>query len=186
MKSLLQLTPRAQFGEVITMNNEKLFQGWTNFKKGMDKEALKTALQSHLEYTLSKDQHTATMRDVYHALALAVRDRMMERWLRTQREYYERDVKRVYYFSAEYLLGRVLINNLINLGIYDEARAALHELDLDLNELAEQEPDPGLGNGGLGRLAACFMDSMAALEIPSYGYGLRYEYGIFQQQISEC
>ncbi|MEW6079073.1 MAG: glycogen/starch/alpha-glucan phosphorylase [Thermodesulfobacteriota bacterium] len=165
------------------MKNSELFNSWGLFKKGMDVKGIQLSFANHLEYSLSKDQYTATFRDLYQALALTARDRMIERWLQTQQMYYANDVKRVYYLSAEYLMGRVLVNNLINLGIYDETRQAMKEVHIDLDELVEMEPDMGLGNGGLGRLAACFLDSIAALELPSYGYGIRYEFGIFEQQI---
>ena len=119
----------------------------------------------------------------YVALALAVRDRMIERWIRTQDTYYRLDAKRVYYLSLEFLMGRTLGNSLINLGLQDECAKALHELGYELEDLREAEWDAGLGNGGLGRLAACFLDSMATLGYPAYGYGIRYEYGIFHQRI---
>jgi len=167
----------------MEMKKSELFKNWGIFLKEMDARSLQLSFANHLEYSLSKDQYTATMRDVYHSLALTTRDRLIERWIRTQQMYYEHDVKRVYYLSAEYLMGRALINNLINLGIYDETRKATDELNIDLELLAEEEPDMGLGNGGLGRLAACFLDSMATLEIPAYGYGIRYEFGIFDQMI---
>lgn len=167
------------------MKNSEFFKKWGPFYKGMDAKAILLSFANHLEYSLSKDQYTATERDMYHALALAARDRLNERWIRTQQLYYARDVKRVYYLSAEYLMGRALINNLRNLGIYPEAKKAMDELNLDLEELANNEPDMGLGNGGLGRLAACFLDSMATLELPAYGYGIRYEFGIFDQVIRD-
>ncbi|WP_211436154.1 glycogen/starch/alpha-glucan phosphorylase [Candidatus Kuenenia stuttgartensis] len=107
----------------------------------------------------------------------------MERWIATQRSYFDNDVKRVYYLSLEFLMGRALGNNLINLDFLDECHKALHELGYELEEICEKEWDAGLGNGGLGRLAACFLDSMATLELPTYGYGMRYEYGIFFQSI---
>ncbi len=167
------------------MQNHQIFKNWGTFKKGMDEASIQLSFASHLEYSLSKDQYTATMRDMYTAMALTARDRMIERWIRTQQKYHENDVRRVYYLSAEYLMGRVLINNLINLGIYKETKKALAALHIDLNDLAEMEPDMGLGNGGLGRLAACFLDSMATLELPAQGYGIRYEFGIFDQVIRE-
>ncbi len=167
------------------MKDSPLFKNWGLFKKGMDTRQIQLSFASHLEYSLSKDQYTATMRDLYHSLALTIRDRMIERWIKTQQIYHAEDLKRVYYLSAEYLMGRVLINNIINLGIYEETRKAMEEVNIDLNELAEQEPDMGLGNGGLGRLAACFLDSLATLEIPSHGYGIRYEFGIFEQDIRD-
>ncbi len=165
------------------LKDSSFFSNWGIFAKGMDSKSIQLSLGNHLEYSLSKDQFTATMRDLYHALALAARDRMVERWIQTQQTYHYKNSKRVYYLSAEYLMGRILINSLINLGIYDETIDALQELGLDLEEIAREEPDMGLGNGGLGRLAACFLDSAASLEIPCQGYGIRYEFGIFDQAI---
>lgn len=165
------------------MKKSKLFHKWGTFNKGTDWKSIQISFANHLEYSLSKDQYTATDRDLYLSLALSARDRLVERWIRTQQLYYNHDVKRVYYLSAEYLMGRLLINNLINLGIYNESKKAMDELNIDLEELSESEPDMGLGNGGLGRLASCFLDSMATLEIPAYGYGIRYEFGIFDQAI---
>ncbi len=165
------------------MKKSTLFKNWGIFLKGMDSKGIQLSFANHLEYSLSKDQYTATLRDLYHSLALGTRDRLIERWIRTQQMYYSHDVKRVYYLSAEYLMGRALVNNLINLGIYDESRKAMEELSIDLESIEEEEPDMGLGNGGLGRLAACFLDSLATLEIPAYGYGIRYEFGIFDQVI---
>lgn len=137
----------------------------------------------HMMYTVAKDEHTATDFDVYMALAHAVRDRLMERWFRTQSTYYRADAKRVYYLSLEFLLGRALVSNVVNLGARGAYIKALRRLGCDLETLQEQEWDAGLGNGGLGRLAACIMDSAATLGLPFYGYGIRYEYGIFQQRI---
>jgi len=165
------------------MKNSALFKSWGTFKKGMESRDIQFSFANHLEYSLSKDQYTATDRDLYHSLALATRDRLIERWIRTQQMYYDMDVKRVCYLSAEYLMGRALINNLINLDMYEQTREAMKELSIDFTELCEHEPDAGLGNGGLGRLAACFMDSLATLEIPAIGYGIRYEFGIFDQLI---
>ncbi|MBI5589071.1 MAG: glycogen/starch/alpha-glucan phosphorylase [Deltaproteobacteria bacterium] len=162
-----------------------LFDNWGTFHKGMNADSIQMSFANHLEYSLSKDQYTATNRDLYYSLALATRDRLVERWIHTQQCYYQHDAKRVYYLSAEFLMGRLLINNLISLGIYPEAQKAMEGLDIDLEELSENEPDMGLGNGGLGRLAACFLESMATLEIPAYGYGIRYEFGIFDQAIRD-
>jgi starch phosphorylase len=167
----------------ISVKKSKLFQQWGTFRKGLDARSIQLSFASHLEYSLCKDQFTATNRDLYLSLALGARDRLIERWIKTQQRYYTDDVKRVYYLSAEYLMGRVLTNNLMNLGIYDESRRAMEELNIDLEELIAEEPDMGLGNGGLGRLAACFLDSLATLEIPAMGYGIRYEFGIFDQEI---
>jgi len=167
------------------MENKNLFERWGIFRKGLKAEDIQESFANHLEYSLSKDRYTATMRDLYQSLALSIRDRMIEQWIRTQQHYHNHDMKRVYYLSAEYLMGRALTNNLINLEIYDEGKKAVAGLGLDLEELAGQEPDAGLGNGGLGRLAACFLDSMAAQEIPAHGYGIRYEFGIFEQAIRD-
>src|SRR5213082_1231754 len=138
---------------------------------------------NHLLYSLAKDQYSATARDRFMSLALTVRDRLIERWISTQQRYYRRDAKRVYYLSAEFLMGRALANNLLNLGLYDTAREAMRMMGLEIADLLEQEIDAGLGNGGLGRLAACFLDSMATLDVPGYGYGIQYEFGMFDQEI---
>src|SRR3954462_58430 len=147
--------------------------------------ALLHSFTNHLLYSLAKDQYTATKLDRYMSLALTVRDRLIERWISTQQPYYRKDARRVYYLSAEFLMGRALANNLINLGLYDIARDAMKMLNLDLADVLEQEVDAGLGNDGLGRLAACFLDSMATLDIPRYGYGIRYEVGVFDQEIKD-
>jgi starch phosphorylase len=134
-------------------------------------------------YSVAKDAYTASDQDVYQALAFAVRDRLVERWFRTQNDYYLADVKRVYYLSLEFLMGRALLNNIVNLGALDAYREAVSGLGYDLQRLHEEESEAGLGNGGLGRLAACFLDSAATLGLPFYGYGIRYDYGIFRQHI---
>jgi starch phosphorylase len=137
----------------------------------------------HLEFTLGRDKYAATLFDIYNALAYAVRDRMVERWLDTQEAYYNGDPKRIYYLSMEYLMGRTMESSLINLGMLDLFCEAMESLGHDFAKLIDEEQDAGLGNGGLGRLAACFLDSMATMSIPAYGYGIRYEYGIFRQKI---
>jgi starch phosphorylase len=134
-------------------------------------------------YSVAKDRYTASDYDIYDALAYAVRDRLVERWFRTQNAYYFADVKRIYYLSLEFLMGRALVTNILNLRALPAYRDALQSLGFDLDAIQEQEPDAGLGNGGLGRLAACFLDSAATLGLPFYGYGIRYDYGIFQQRI---
>jgi glycogen phosphorylase len=144
---------------------------------------LRRSFLAHVSYTRAKGWGTATPLDRFMAIAMAVRDRLTERWVATQRTYHERDVKRVCYLSAEYLLGRALGNNLMALGLMDAGREALSELGVSLEDLLEVEADAGLGNGGLGRLAACFLDSMATLGYPGVGYGIRYEFGIFTQDI---
>ena len=137
----------------------------------------------HLHHTLVRDKYSATKADMYLALAYAVRDLLALQWLNTQQTYYLNDAKRVYYLSMEFLMGRTLGNTLINLGLMEEWESALKELGLNIEELQEVEWDAGLGNGGLGRLAACFLDSMATLQLPAYGYGIRYEYGMFYQKV---
>jgi starch phosphorylase len=149
----------------------------------LDEAGIVEAFAHRMMYSVAKDHHTATPIDVHHALAYAVRDRLMERWFRTQSAYYTADVKRVYYLSLEFLLGRALVANVLNLGARDAYTAALRSLGYDLEALHEEEWDAGLGNGGLGRLAACIQESAATLGLPFYGYGIRYEYGIFQQRI---
>ncbi len=150
---------------------------------GRDRDSIVRDFINHLEFSLAKDEFTATKQDCFKAIAYTTRDRLIEDWILTQQEYYKQDAKRVYYLSLEYLIGRTLGNSLINQGLYRETSAALHDLGLDLEDIREVEWDAGLGNGGLGRLAACFLDSMATLALPAYGYGIRYEYGIFKQKI---
>jgi starch phosphorylase len=152
-------------------------------RTGMHPVTLRAAFTDHVQFSRSRDFEGATAFDRYVALALAVRDRLVQRWTRTQGAYYEKDAKRAYYLSAEFLLGRALTANLQALGVHEAYRAVLAEMGIDLDELVEQEPDAGLGNGGLGRLAACILDSMATLALPGHGYGIRYEFGIFEQAI---
>jgi glycogen phosphorylase len=146
-------------------------------------ESVKECFADHMEYSLAKDQYSATKFDALRSLALVVRDKLVRHWIETQQAYYKHDAKRVYYLSLEFLIGRSLGNNLINTGLFNNASKALMEMSYKLEDIRETEWDAGLGNGGLGRLAACFMDSMATLQLPAYGYGIRYEYGIFFQQI---
>ena len=153
----------------------------TVYDLAMDKDAIKRSFANHVEYTQGKDQYSATQLDYYQALAYSTRDRLLDRWNKTQQRYYDQDCKRVYYLSMEFLIGRLLDDGLVNLDVREQTRQALSELGLDLDKLADQEWDAGLGNGGLGRLAACFLDSMATLGLPAEGYGIRYEYGIFKQ-----
>ncbi len=152
--------------------------------KAKSKESIKQSMSNHLRYTLGKDRYSATMLDMYTSAALTVKEYLTERWTRTQQVYYDKGAKRVYYLSLEFLMGKSLVNSIINLGIYKEFDEAVRELGFELSSLDQIEFDAGLGNGGLGRLAACFLDSMATLELPAYGYGIRYEYGIFFQKIS--
>ena len=152
-------------------------------RTGMTDAALRRAFLDHLSYSLGKSAATSTDLDRFVALALTVRDRLTYRWAQTQETYSKNDAKRIYYLSAEFLLGRALANNLHALDLYEKARTLLKGVGLDLADLLEDEPEPGLGNGGLGRLAACFLDSMATLGYAGYGYGIRYEFGIFEQEI---
>jgi glycogen phosphorylase len=152
-------------------------------RTALSKEALKSAFLDDLFYMQGKFPALATKNDYYMALAYAVRDRMLQHWISTAAAYTKQASRTVAYLSAEFLMGPHLGNNLINLGILDRVRECMTELGLNLDELLQQEEEPGLGNGGLGRLAACFIDSLATLEIPAVGYGIRYEFGIFHQEI---
>lgn len=147
------------------------------------KEVIKESFKRHLTRSLAKRPDKASDLDRYQALALSIRDLMVEKWLATKDVYEKEKSKTVCYISLEFLIGRTIGNAMINLGVYDAAKAAMQELGFDVEELREQEVDAGLGNGGLGRLAACFLDSMATLELPAYGYGIRYDFGIFKQLI---
>ncbi|HVJ94751.1 MAG TPA: glycogen/starch/alpha-glucan phosphorylase [Labilithrix sp.] len=152
-------------------------------RTGMDDASLRRAFLDHLSYSLGKSAGNSTQLDRFFAMALTVRDRLTYRWAQTQEAYSRLDTKRVYYLSAEFLLGRALANNLHALDLYDRAKALLAEAGFELADVLEAEPEPGLGNGGLGRLAACFLDSMATLGYAGYGYGIRYEFGIFEQEL---
>lgn len=144
-------------------------------------EAFKQSIQQHLTYTLARDAGGATPRDWFWATSMAVRDRVLDRLIKTQSTHNDKNVRRAYYLSLEYLMGRLLISTLQNTGEYDHARQALDELGVDWESLRRAEDDMGLGNGGLGRLAACFLDSMATLDLPAIGYGINYEFGLFRQ-----
>lgn len=146
-------------------------------------DALKHSIAYKLMFIVGKDPGIATRHDWLNATLFAVRDRMVERWLRSNRAQLSQDVRQVYYLSMEFLLGRTLSNALLSMGIYNDIEVALDEMGIDLSELLAEESDPGLGNGGLGRLAACFLDSLATLALPGRGYGIRYEYGMFSQKI---
>ena len=149
----------------------------------MSVEGLKEDFAWHLRYSLAKGDTRATERDKYTAFANAIRDRIVERWISTQEEYGRQNTKRVYYMSLEFLIGRLLGNNVINLKADQLCRDALKDFGIDWNNLRDFETDAGLGNGGLGRLAACYLDSMSTLDLAGMGYGLRYDYGIFRQKI---
>lgn len=156
-----------------------------NPRTGMDVDSFREDIKQHLHYTLAKDKFSSTDWDHYRSVVLAVMDRLHDRWINTQQSYYQKQSKRVYYLSMEYLIGRLMDNMLVNLGLQDAAADAMEDLGLDYDEVREAEVDAGLGNGGLGRLAACFLDSMATLGVPALGYGIRYDYGIFDQDIED-
>ena len=156
-----------------------------NIRTGFEAEEIRQAFLNNLFYVQAKTCRTATLNDHYLALAYTVRDRMLERWMKSIDIYFSSEVRVVSYLSAEFLPGPHLANNMINLGICDVVEQAMQELDIDVHALFEQEEEPGLGNGGLGRLAACYMDSLATREIPAIGYGIRYEFGIFDQQLQD-
>jgi starch phosphorylase len=138
-----------------------------------DVTAVKKTFNRHLHYSLVKDRNVATVRDYYFALAHTVKDHLVGRWIRTQQNWFDKDPKRIYYLSLEYYMGRSLTNTMINVGIQSACDEAMYQLGLDIEELEDLEEDAGLGNGGLGRLAACFLDSMATLGMAAYGYGIR-------------
>ena len=154
-------------------------------RTGNSIETLKRAFLDNLYYIQGRMPERATQHDYYMALAYTVRDRLLHRWLYTANTYLEKNVKLTCYFSAEFLMGPHLGNNLVNLGIYDKMKKAIEELGFNFEEILDEEEEPGLGNGGLGRLAACFLDSLATLDIPTFGYGIRYEFGIFDQVIKD-
>jgi starch phosphorylase len=156
-----------------------------NARTAADVDSLRRSFLDHLQFSQVKDEHSATALDRFFALAYSVRDRMVKHWIQTQQAYYRSDAKRIYYLSLEFLMGKALESNLINLGLHDGVKDALRAIGIEVADLFSQEPDAGLGNGGLGRLAACFLDSMATLGLPAYGYGIRYEFGIFDQEIRD-
>ncbi len=151
---------------------------------GMDAEAISFDFRRYFAHTLGRDDHCTSSHYPYKALALAIRDRLIERWKRTRSTYENEDCKRTFYLSLEFLMGRTLSNAILNLEVSEEVNQAFIDLGIHLDDIRESEPDAGLGNGGLGRLAACFLDSCATLELPVRGYGLRYEYGMFRQHIA--
>ncbi|MEW6128477.1 MAG: glycogen/starch/alpha-glucan phosphorylase [Acidobacteriota bacterium] len=146
---------------------------------------LQNSLRRHMRFTLGRREDDLTARDKFMVTALAVRDQLFEKLLETEDRYEQRDAKRLYYLSMEFLMGRALSNSLYNLNLYDGCKLALMQMGIDLEEVVEQEKDAALGNGGLGRLAACFLDSLATMNYPGFGYGINYDYGLFQQQIKD-
>ena len=167
--------------ELISSNSSKAT--FTNNKTGLDTAFLKQSLSDHLTNAVGKDHHAATERDWFYTAAYVARNHLIKRRIETKRNYHSHDAKRIYYFSMEFLMGRTLMNSLHNLGFEQDFRDALDELGISLDEVKELEHDAALGNGGLGRLAACFLDSMATLSLPGHGFGIRYEYGMFSQRI---
>lgn len=156
---------------------------WHIQQKGMSADDIRQGFLDNLEYKIAKDKYSITSHDQYLSLSYAVRERLIERWIASRQNYHNNNVKRVYYLSMEFLLGRLLADNIMNLKITESCEEATRELNLKLEEIIDQEHDAGLGNGGLGRLAACYLDSMATLKLPAVGYGIRYEFGIFNQKI---
>ena len=152
-------------------------------KDTFDKEKFKKELESNVRMLFRRNLDEATTQQIYQAVAYSVKDDIIDNWIETRKAYEKQDKKMVYYMSMEFLMGRALGNNMINLLCYDEVRETLEELGLDMNLIEDQEPDAALGNGGLGRLAACFLDSLATLGYPAYGCGIRYRYGMFKQKI---
>ncbi|MCL2219363.1 MAG: glycogen/starch/alpha-glucan phosphorylase [Chitinispirillia bacterium] len=158
-------------------------KGWKINHKGMTKQSVQLSILYSLEYNISKDSLSVTPYDQFLGLSYAARERVIERWISTAQKYKADNVKRVYYLSMEFLMGRLLGDTMMNLKMTDISEEAVRELGLNWEELIDQEHDAGLGNGGLGRLAACYLDSMASLKLPSMGYGIRYDFGIFNQKI---
>ncbi len=153
-----------------------------NTRTGLDRDSIREDIKLHLRHTLAKDENSCTNWDSYQSVVLTIMDRLNDKWLTTQQTYNDRDSKRVYYLSMEFLIGRLLDNMIVNLDVQQEVADALNDVGLNYDEIRDAEWDAGLGNGGLGRLAACFLDSMATLGIPAIGYGLRYDYGMFYQK----
>ena len=153
--------------------------------KQFEKEEFKKSVKENVKFLYRKTLEEATQEQIFQAVSYTVKDVIIDNWLKSQKAYEKQDPKIVYYMSMEFLMGRALGNNLINLGAYGEVKEALEELGLDINCIEDQEQDPALGNGGLGRLAACFLDSLATLNYCAYGCGIRYRYGMFKQEIRE-
>lgn len=164
------------------VQNEKIWKLMCQYQ-AVDITSIQTSIVKHVEYTLAKNRFNFQSKHCYLAVAHSIRDRLIESFNDTQQHFYRQDVKRVYYLSLEFLIGRQMQNLLVNLKLEGEYKAALLDLGFQLEALYEEEYDPALGNGGLGRLAACFLDSLATLDYPAWGYGIRYEYGIFRQKI---
>jgi glycogen phosphorylase len=174
--------------EFVYSENEdtnKKFWNLMDTYQGTDTRSIQRSIVNHVEYTLAMTRFNFTNFGCYEATAFSIRDRMLEAWNDTNQYFTTNNVKRVYYLSLEFLLGRLMQNNLNNLDMEGKYKHALMDIGYKLEDLYDQEIDPALGNGGLGRLAACFLDSMATLEVPAWGYGIRYDYGIFKQVIKD-
>lgn len=167
--------------KTVNKTNKSSRNGF-KFHIDADPESLKKSILNHLRFTLARHQESATPQEWWTATCYAVRDRLLDRFMATQETHNGKKVRRAYYLSLEYLMGRLLLNNLHSAGLYDSTRQALSDLGQDLDFIASEEADMGLGNGGLGRLAACFLDSLATLDLPAIGYGIHYEFGLFRQQ----
>ncbi|MGL4789824.1 MAG: glycogen/starch/alpha-glucan phosphorylase, partial [Anaerotignaceae bacterium] len=153
--------------------------------KDFTKDEFKAMIGENLKTIYRKTLDNASENEIYHAAVFSIRELINSNWMKTQEEYSEKDVKIVYYLSMEFLLGRFFGNAIINLSVLEPIKEAFADLGIDYNKIEDQEPDPGLGNGGLGRLAACFLDSLTTMNLPAYGAGIRYHYGIFEQQIQD-
>ncbi len=154
-------------------------------KAQFDKELFKRSVLYNILTMYRKTLEEATPQQIFQAASYSIKDRVIGNWMTTQKAYEKEDPKTVYYMSMEFLMGRALGNNMINLGAYQGVKEVLEELGVDINVIEDQEPDAALGNGGLGRLAACFLDSLATLGYPAYGCGIRYHYGMFKQEIRD-
>jgi glycogen phosphorylase len=176
-------TPQGEPGSASDEKRNKLLASLMSQYLARDVASIQRQIVNHVEYGLARTRYNFDNFGAYQATALSVRDRLIESWNDTQQYFTERDVKRVYYLSLEFLMGRYMTNALMNIGIHNQFTEALKGIGFHMETVASQERDPGLGNGGLGRLAACFMDSLATLNYPAWGYGIRYKYGMFEQKI---
>ena len=178
------MAPRGPRSGSSTWNETQLGRRRVQGAPGrIDQAQLQRSIRRYVQYTLAKQWKYATPRDLLRTVSLAARERVIDQLLATERRYREHDLKRLYYLSMEFLMGRSLTNNLLNLGIHELVRDTVTSLGFDLDEITDTEDDAALGNGGLGRLAACFLDSLATLDMPGYGYGINYEFGLFRQVI---